>query len=322
LAAAKGDAQEAGSAGARWAVRIVVLTAFALTVWLCGPRAAAVLAAKLQLTPNTSPIVELDHVGFTERPAWLDRPLLLAVSAACSPWLRGEVPILDEDAMRQLRDGLASVSWIRSAAVERDYPNRFRLKLDLRRPVLAVRSADGDPLCLVDCDAVVLPWVDTPLPVTYLHREGGPPRVAIEPGQLTVDARVRVAAGIVVEWNERLAPLVAGCPQLLEVDTTNIGERWLRGPRYPEVRVKLARSDGAGVTFAYGRPVDSPAPRVPVHTKATVLAKILAQHPGLDGLVAGDLRFARRWADYLQPRPAGVRDPTGPWSELLVPRGG
>ena len=301
--------------------RIVVLTAFGLTLWLYGPRAAEVLAARFEQAARLSPAVSLDRVGFAERPEWMDPPLLLAVSAALSPWLAEEVPILDEDMATRLREGLATVPWVREAAIERVFPDRFRLRLELRRPVLAVRDAAGKPLCLVDRNATMLPWVDTPLPVTVLHREGGAGTMSVVEGQTASEPRVRVAAAITMEWQNELAPLVRDCPALLEVDATNLGERWAVGPNYPEVRVKLRRNDGAGVIFAYDRPVDSPLPRVPVQTKATVLGKILVEHPGLRGLVAGDLRMSQRWADWLQPR-SGLRgDPTGPWRDF-VPRGG
>jgi hypothetical protein len=72
------------------------------------------------------------------------------------------------------------------------------------------------------------------------------------------------------------------------------------------------------VIFAYDRPVDSPMPRVPVATKAAVLGKVLGKHPGLRGLIAGDLRLQNRWADYLQPRDPGVPDPDGAWNTLEV----
>lgn len=300
-----------------WVARIVVVTAFAVTVWLCGPRAAQVLAARVDQAAKSSPKVLLDHVGFAGQPAWMDRPLLLAVATSLSPWLGDEVPILDDDSLRVLRDGLTTVPWVDEVVIERVFPDRLRVNFDLRRPVLAVRDADSAPLCLVDRNAIMLPWVDTPLPVVYLHREGGSPTTEVVPGQPCGDGRVRAAAGIAVEWRDELAPLVVGCPPLVEVDTTNLGERWLRGPSYPEVRVKLARRDGAAVVFAYDRPVDSPLPRVPVTTKAEVLTKILERHPRLDGLVAGDLRLSRRWADYLQPRAAGLRDPNEPWNSSL-----
>jgi hypothetical protein len=48
---AASNTTDTNAASTRWAVRIFVLAAFALTLWLCGPRAAAVLAARLQLRP-------------------------------------------------------------------------------------------------------------------------------------------------------------------------------------------------------------------------------------------------------------------------------
>ncbi|MBL8754510.1 MAG: hypothetical protein JNK15_14495 [Planctomycetes bacterium] len=303
-----------------WIVRVGVLTVFALTVWLCGPKAAEVLAARFDQAAQNSPHVALDRVGFASRPEWMDKNLLVAVSAALAPWLQEDVPILDDQAQRGLRDGLASVAWVRSAEVQRVFPDRLRLVVDLRQPILAVRAADGSPLCLVDREAVQLPFVDTPLPVVRLYREGGAGTMSVAVGQRCTERRVTAAVAIALEWRDQLAPLVAGCPRLLEVDTTNLGEQWLRGPSYPEVRVQVARSDGAGVVLNYDRPVDSPLPRLPVATKAGVLNKVLARHPGLVGLVAADLRFAKRWADYLQPRPAGVRDPHESWNTLFTPR--
>ena len=104
--------------------------------------------------------------------------------------------------------------------------------------------------------------------------------------------------------------------RLVEVDATNLGERWIVGVQYPEIRVVLARDDGELVSFAYGRPPDSPLPRVPARTKALVLDNIVRERPGLAGLVAGELRLARRWKDYLQPRDPRLPDPVGEWSKL------
>ncbi|MCA8965307.1 MAG: FtsQ-type POTRA domain-containing protein [Planctomycetes bacterium] len=301
---------------ARWAVWGVVLGALALTLWLAGPRAAAVMAARYEQSAQRSPPVDLDRVGFASRPKWLEEPLLLAVCRDLGPWLQDQVPILDEAGARRLRDGLKTVPWVDEASLERVFPDKFKVNLTLRRPVLAVRDAEGQGLCLVDAEARALPWVETALPGTSLFREGGAGSMQWTAGALVDEPRVRVAASIAVEWRDQVAPLVPGCPRLVEVDSTNLGERWLRGPAYPEVRVKLARQDGQVATFAYGRPVDSVLPRVSVRTKAQVLSNILAKRPGLNGLLFADLRLARRWADYLQPRDPGTPDPLGPWSEL------
>ena len=313
-------APPASAAATRWLVRCFVLGAFAATVWLCGPRAAEVLAGRFAAAARNSPLVRLDEVGFVSRPEWADEALLLAMSRDLGPWLQDEVPILDEVASRRLRDGLLTVPWVRDVGVERVFPDRFRLRLELRRPVLAVYGGDATPLCLVDREAVALPWVDTNLPSTWLHRDGGAATVACPAGHPVDEPRIRAAIGVALEWRDELAPLVAGCPALLEVDATNLGERYMRGRAHPEIRIKLRRDDGAGVVFAYDHPVDSLLQRVPVRTKATVLGKILGKHPGLRELVQGDLRMANRWADFLQPRGAGVPDPDGPWSEL-APRG-
>lgn len=302
--------------GSRWAVRVFVLMAFALTLWLCGPRAAEVLAARYRQVTADSPLVDLDQVGFVSEPDWVSGELLVAIAADIGPSLQRRVPILDAAQAAALRDRLIRSPWVRHVELERDFPDRFLLGLDLRRPILAVLDGDGRALCLVDRDAIALPFVVTPLPVVRLFREGGSPTMRFTAGARAEDPRVIAAAAVAVEWRDALAPAIVDCPRLLEVDTTNLGERWMRGRGYPEVRVKLARDDGEPVIFAYGRPVESTLPRVAIATKANVLRKILAHKPALGGLIAGDLRFQNRWADYLQPRAADLPDPDGPWSDL------
>ena len=312
---------QSNSARSIWAVRVIVLGAFVATAWLYGPKAAAVLAARIGGEPPTGPMVSLDHVGFVERPNWLNERMLVAVAESVSPWLGDEIGLLDEEKSRRMRDGLLSTCWVHDVRVERVFPDRFRLQLALREPLVEVSTADSEPLCLVDEGGVMLPWVANDLPKLRLYHEGGSPTMVVEHGALSDEVRVLAAARIAKEWREQLAPLVSDCPRLLEVDVTNLGERWIRGPEYPEVRVHLQRGDGSQVIFGYGRPVDSPLDRVAVTSKATVLRKVLGKHEGLAGVVAGDLRFAVRWADYLQPREAGVPDPNGPWKELLPSRG-
>ena len=159
-------------------MRIFVVTAFALTVWLAGPRAADVLAARYEQVAATSPEVDLDQVGFVEEPAWLQGPLLVAVAEDIGPGLQDRIAILDEVAGRKLRADLETSAWVREAALTRVYPDRLRLAVDLRRPVLAVRAGDGAPLCLVDREGTMLPFVDADLPLGQLHREGGSPTMS------------------------------------------------------------------------------------------------------------------------------------------------
>lgn len=286
-----------------WVARVVVWLAFIGTVIGFGPRAYTVLASRLDQHAQRSPMVELGLVGFVKRPAWLSEPLLLAVSRDLQPWLQGRMPILDEVSARKMLAGLRSVPWVEEARLERLFPDRFTVHFGLRRPVIAVRDAQGKPLCLCDRDGVTLPWVDgVELPLVVLRREGGAGTLACTLGEVANDERVPAAAAIAVEWRDEFVPLVPGCPRLLEIDTTNLGERWVRSCDYPEVRVHLQRDDGAAVVFGYDKPVGAVLPRVPVRTKAGVLRAILAEFPGLHGLVSGDLRFEVRWRTWLQPR--------------------
>ncbi len=304
-----------------WAVRVIVIVTFVVTVWMFGPNAAAVLAARLGGEPSAGPMVTLDHVGFAGRPDWLDESMLVSVAETLSPWLGDEIGLLDEQTSRRMRDGLMSTPWVREVRVERVFPDRFRLHLALRRPAVAVLTADSEPLCLIDELGVMLPWVENSLPTLRLYREGGSPTMTVTHGAGSDEPRALVAAAIAKEWREQLAPLVQGCPALLEIDATNLGLHWAVGPEYPELRVHLRRIDGQPVIFGYGRPVGSRLDRVPVAKKAEVLRKILAKHGGLEELIAGDLRFGVRWEEFLQPRKPGVPDPNEPWQELVPKKG-
>lgn len=302
-----------GASGATWLLRVVVLSAFVVTLVLFGPRAKQVLAARLSSASQQSPLVQLDRVALTAKPDWLPPELLPLVARDLQPHLSGSVPILDDDAALQLVQELESVPWVQKARLDRVFPDRLHVALDLRRPVLQVRAADGQPLCLCDRDGVALPLLDLPqLPFTQLSTATGRGTVKVVPGERLGDDRVLAAAAVAVEWRDELAPRVAGCPALLEIDATNLGGGYVTHPHYPDIRIALRRSDGAKVVFAYGYPPDSELPRVPVADKAGVLHAILAAHPGLDGLLGGDLRFTNCWENWLQPWTGS--DPAGPWN--------
>ena len=286
-----------------WIARIVVYTSFLVVATMFGPRAWSVLESRVSGASRHSPIVDRDRVALVARPDWLSGPLLTAVTRDLQVWLRGEAPILDDSAARELMAGLATVPWVEETRLERVFPDKFKVAFGLRRPVIAVRDESGKPLCLCDKNGIALPFVDgCELPDVVLRREGGSVSMEGRTGEKVVDDRVLAAAAIAVEWRDELAPLVPLCPRLLEVDANNLGLRWAKAPEYPEIRVRLQREDGAPVVFGYDHPVGSKWPRVPVATKAKVLNAALQEFPSLRGLVAGDLRFELRWRSWLQPR--------------------
>lgn len=70
----------------------------------------------------------------------------------------------------------------------------------------------------------------------------------------------------------------------------------------------LMRSrSGRVVWLAYGHAPGSPLAMIPWEEKALVLGKILRDHPGLHGLLQGDLRFRRYWKKHLRVPSASIR---------------
>jgi hypothetical protein len=204
--------------------------------------------------------------------------------------------ILDEAAAVELSRRLRAVPWVRDVALERLFPDRFRIGVELRRPVLVVRAAAGaDAVCAVDGTGICLPVADVDLPATTSS-------AAVELGRAHPDPAVVAAAAVAVEWAEEIAPHVPGAPDLVEVDATNLGYRFLADRRFSEVVVGLRGADGVA-SLAYGHAPGSAAPRVPLEVKRTVLRGMLAEFPGLSGLRGGDLRFRNRWRDWLIVRP-------------------
>ena len=286
---------------------MVVLSALALTLWFAGPRAYEVLAARGEAPPGTGLLVDLDLVGFGERPDWLCAPFLVTVAQDLSPRLSEKVGLLDEAHAHRVEARLLASPWVKAVRLRRERPDRFRVSLDLRRPVLEV-ELPGARL-LVDRHGVCLPPTRSAsgLPRTVLTGLPGYPAGGRPPpfrlGMPHPDPVVRAAAAVAVEWRDQMQPLVPTAPPLAEVDTSNLEYRFIAAAQVSEVRVGLKRADGEVVYLAYGRPPGARLERLPVATKARVLERILAHAPGLMGLQGGDLRFENRWRDWLLPRP-------------------
>ncbi len=299
------------SPGGAWVLRCAVLLALALTLWFAGPRASEIIAARIQLDRAAGPPIELGRVGFLKHPDWMQAPLLIAVMLDLEPSLRGRAAIMDEPAALALRDELQASPWVANAVIERVFPDRFRVSMTLRRPVLGVHlERVGELIALVDRDGRCLPPVSgLDLPRTVLTGGWRPPsHRAPTFAELHPDPAVVAAAQVAVEWQEQVAVAVPEAPPLAEVDGSNVGYRALADGRYPEVQVLLQRSDGEFVPLAYGHHPGSRYKPLPLEVKIDVLRKILAAHPGLVGLTGGDLRFANRWEQYLRPYRG-----SGPW---------
>jgi len=300
-----------------WIVRLGALAVVAAVVLAFGPTAwrHVAHAASSRVAKDKSTPVALHRVGFRGAPRWLQSALLPEVMTELAPRIEGpdgdaELSLLDEAGARALIASLEASPWVVEARMERVFPDRMRLFLDVRQPVLTVEhsdlvrfSVDRRGTCLPPVASVALPVVR----ISGVWEEGAP---APTLGTVHPDPRVHAALEVALEWRDQLVPLVPGAPELLEVDAFNLEERQMVGARDPDIRVVLRRSDGAGVSFAWGRPPSTQKSRVPVGTKAQVLRAILDRYPGLGGLTGGDLRFQNLWERWLLPRQGP--DPVGP----------
>jgi hypothetical protein len=118
-----------------WLNRIAVLTIFGAIVWLFGPRAYEVLSKNWN-GPVAS--VNLDHVALRGAPNWLRKnpALVRSVLSELSPVLQGHVRQDDELGLMKIVEALQRLSWVASAGLKPAHPDRLRLALELRRPVL------------------------------------------------------------------------------------------------------------------------------------------------------------------------------------------
>lgn len=268
---------------------------FVVTVVAAGPRAWAVARGRWQALQRSAPKgaqVDLDRVGFVSLPEWLRGDTLTAVSLDLATALRGRVGLLDDRATTLLRSTLQAVPWVRDIHLHRVYPDRLRVELTLRAPLIRLEVAgQRDVAC--DRDGVCLPCPPRSELPSVLAQVTAPPADVVL-GRPHPDPAVRAAAAVAAEWGDHIADVVPGLPPLRQVDVSNLG--YAADPtRLCEVRVAVQRADGKLVWFDYDHPVGSEAPRVEAATKAGVLRQLLAAHPGLVGVAAADLRFAKRW---------------------------
>lgn len=296
-----GRGRRPGAARA-WAARLFVVSSLVATVVFAGPRAVAVARGRMEaLTARgvDGPRVELDRVGFVHAPAWLRGELLRHVSTELASVLRGEVGLHDAADADRLLAELRTLPWVRGAELQRVYPDRLRTTLALRRPIvsLEVASPRGEAdRCFLDADGVVLPATrNVSLPVVAAGEAAIPAA-----GQTHADAAVRAAVAVAVEWTEQIAPRVRGLPDLVVIDTTNLGYARIGEGRWCEVRVGLRRVGGGVAWLDYDHAPGSSAPRVALETKIDLLNRLLARHPGLAHVDLADLRFARRWESWVK----------------------
>lgn len=213
----------------------------------------------------------------------------------------GGKSLFDPEVVRRVGRAFEASPWVkRVAAVERVFPDQVRVRVEYRRPYVAVRRADG--YVLLDVDGVRLPGVyGEPPACERAPVVTGVASLPPAPGRAWLDPALR--AGV------ELADFVHGESLLRrlgvrEVDVSNFGGRL--DPR----RTEIALVAGSGCALHWGRaPSSAGFGELPVEEKLENLRHVLGAYPGLRGLRYAKLYFKGSRAIEVQPQDAHVQRP-------------
>lgn len=310
--------RESGSSALRWVLRLVVVGGLAATLVMAGPRAWQVLASRLRFGSAEAagaggdeplgPLVATDRLSAIAVPEWLRGELFRAVLSDFEPRLRGSIAIMDEAAATKVLERLRASPFVLQASLERRFPDRFGLRVALRRPVARWFASERGTV-LFDAEGVALPSGGTrceELPQIALDGAAPLDVDGLEAGVACVDLRVVAACAVAAEWRDAVAALGGAAPRLLAIDPRNLGYAFVADPRHAQVLVGLETADARVAWFGHGL-AQRHGGAVSAATRAEVLGKILALRPGLVGVEAADLRLANTWRNSLVPgegRPA------------------
>jgi hypothetical protein len=291
-----------------WIVRVVVIGAFLGCVAIYGPRAWRVVQARwpsqFAAAAERGPSVALDRLAARSLPSWARGELLIALLADLEPRLRGEAGLMDDAALATVQERIRASAWVSAARLERLFPDRLQLRLELRRPVAKLVVEDGPRRGTVAFDAE-----GRALPVR-LGDLGSLPQVVVSPspipfdpttlraGAIATDRRILAACAVAEEWLTQVAADAADLPRLVAIDARNVDYEYVADPRHSRVLVGLARRDDAVAWFQHGL-ARRHGGAVDVETRRKILDRILARHPGLLGVDSGDLRLLNLWEQYL-----------------------
>jgi hypothetical protein len=186
----------------------------------------------------------------------------------------GRDTLLDPDLVPSVAASFSSNPWVRRVvSVERAFPDRIRVRLEMRTARLAVRRADG--FVLVDAERIRLPGVYERVPQRAFEVTGA--------------ASVPPAAGRAWEGPEiasalEMAALAEGEPVLRDlavrgVDVANVNGR--RDPKSPD----LLLATGAGAVIGWGRaPAEARFGEPGLSEKLDNLKRAAENYPRLEGL--------------------------------------
>lgn len=224
--------------------------------------------------------IDLSTLHVADRPEWAGDGLVSEFKTT-GP-LTGKMSIFDPDLTKHVTEHYAQNPWVAKVlGVQKEFPNTLRVKVEMRKPLVAVEMKGQ--FVLVDKDAVRIPGTYTQVPkfsftvCRVLGVKTAPTEAGKKWSDAGIDAAVGVASALVDNRVDRMMTVNA-------IDVARVG----RGGR--ETEVVLHAEDS--VPIEWGR---SPATReygeLSVDEKVRNLKGVLMSQPRLKGVGRVKVQF-------------------------------
>lgn len=223
--------------------------------------------------------IDLATLRVADRPEWAGDALVSEFHTR-GP-LTGKMSIFDPDLVKNVSEHYAANPWVsRVLSVEKEFPNKLRVKVEMRKPLMAVEQRGR--FVLVDRDRVRIPGEYAQLPKfnfsvpKVIGVKSAPPEAGKRWDDPGVDAGAGVAAALLDNRIDRQIAIAA-------LDVSRVG----KGGRESEI-VILAEDN---VAIEWGRPATAGHGELPADEKILNLKGVLMSQPRLRGVVRVKVQF-------------------------------
>lgn len=232
------------------------------------------------LMTDDSYTIDLSTLHVADRPEWAGDGLVSEFKT--SGPLTGKMSIFDPDLTKHVTEHYQQNPWVAKVlSVQKEFPNTLRVKVEMRKPLVAVEMKGQ--FVLVDKDQVRIPGTYAQVPkfsftvARVLGVKSAPPEAGKRWADAGLEAAVGVASALVDNRVDRMMTVNA-------IDVSRVG----RGGRETEVVVHAEES----VPIEWGR---SPATReygeLTVDEKVRNLKGVLMSQPRLKGVGRVKVQF-------------------------------
>lgn len=276
----------------RWAIPAFVLGVTVFLLLIIHRQVYAHYAMEPQYQINLAPLEVLAAPDWCNDPSFED-------AIRTSLKMEGKTSIFDNDLVAHLRDKYESNPWVaRVESIEKQFPNKLTVKLELRRPVVVVELKKWNNRSfyyLVDKDTVRIPgeyYTVPALPITLpivVGVRNSPPL----PGQKWQDKGLTDAIDVACVFKQYD---VYQKLDVAAIDITNSGGK--RSKQSSEIVILT----GNHTQIEWGRPVNTDKPfELSAAEKIKNLCRVLEVSPQLQGIKMVKVQFDQPYIVLQEP---------------------